>query len=711
MKNAQSVISSLVTVIYTAIIFAIPLFFLTTTQEFYATSKFYLLGFGVLALIAVLAVNFLLVKKVRWVNSPLDTILIAFLIFYATSLFIASPNKVQALLKPTHGLGVMVFLVIFYFITVHFSARRLLEETRSFLVTPLNALFASATAVAAIAIIFFLNPFKNIPLPLSLTYLKNPQFTPLGTQLDLALFLGFFVVFGVAALIGRQGKRSVASFVASIVIVIAAVLVTYTLFEPFPATRTPGYDGPKSLITSLPPFSSAWYGALESLKDWKTAFFGFGVDNFGSVFTRVKPVTYNATPLWRVNFTDSRSFLLQLWAEGGILTFGAFLMFLVFVSRMVWAKSNEEPLAAAVGLLKPHDSQHNLPLKLGLLYLLVVMLFFPASLPVLFIFFLLIATVAAYPAAARTRTSDLTSFAPLVGLLVAIILVAVGVTSYFLGRSYLAEYYFKDSINNIATNNGQQVYENMRQAILLNPYIERYRMSFGQLNLLLANNLASTAGADGKKLTDADRQNISQAIQAAIAEARAVVILNPQKAGNWENLAVIYRNLINVAEGADSWTVSSYQRAMILDPNNPIYRLSLGGVFYSFQNYKDAARFFEQSASLKPDWPNSHYNLAWAYFQLKDYEQAVAQMEAVLSLLDPAVNKEDYKKAQKDLEDFKKLVPAKEEQPTQGTTPSQLNLPTPPAASVEPKLELREDEAGPPTTPSPSPEAETTPTP
>ena len=47
--------------------------------------------------------------------------------------------------------------------------------------------------LSLITIIFFFQPFKNISLPQNLIFLKNPGFTPLGNQLDLAIFLGFFV--------------------------------------------------------------------------------------------------------------------------------------------------------------------------------------------------------------------------------------------------------------------------------------------------------------------------------------------------------------------------------------------------------------------------------------------------------------------------------------------------------------------------------------
>ena len=59
---------------------------------------------------------------------------------------------------------------------------------------------------------------------------------------------------------------------------------------------------------------------------------------------------------------------------------------------------------------------------------------------------------------------------------------------------------------------------------------------------MIANNLAQK---DPKKITEQDRQTITQAIQASISEGKTVVSLNPQKADGWQGLAVIYLNIIN----------------------------------------------------------------------------------------------------------------------------------------------------------------------
>lgn len=231
------------------------------------------------------------------------------------------------------------------------------------------------------------------------------------------------------------------------------------------------------------------------------------------------------------------------------------------------------------------------------------------------------------------------------------------VTFYLLARATLAQYYFRKSLRSDST---AEIYNYQRLSIITNPNIAEYRIRFSQTNLLIANNIAQKGielKTDNRQPTDQlsaqDRQIMTQAIRAAIEEAKAAVKLNDQKASNWENLGNIYRNLINMAQDADAWAISSYQRAIVLEPENPNHRLNLGGIYYLLKNYDEAIRLFEQAAALKPDWPNPHYNLAWALSQKKDYQRAALEMQTAISLLDPKKDSTDLKKAQKDLDEFK----------------------------------------------------------
>lgn len=671
-----------------AVVFLFPLFFLPTTQEFFATNKLYLLGFSTLFLVGISTIEFALTQRFVWVKGGFDSAVLLFLVASGLSVLLSSPNKVQALVSPHFGLVVVAALTILYFYISRIEKEK--DETVS---QPLQNIFlkllaTSASLVAIIAIVYFFNPLQSVKLPQALEFLKNPAFTTFGSPLDLAVFLGFFVVlsFTQLALQKKHGtdrqtlRHSAPDIFVLFVTALALCLTIYTMVKA-------------QFLSSMPPFSISWYAAVETLKTPMTALFGVGVDNFASIFSRSKDVLYNQTSLWQVqSFNVSRSGLLHVFTETGLI---GLLTFLLLVGGLL-RELNQKKL---------QYEQKVIPCMAVLGYLLAVFLLLPINLLLLFLLFIVIASLNLFHNSSEvarmkaTSEMDVRNLLPIYFSMIILALLAVGGASYLLVRSYAAEAMFKNALNGIAKDDMRTLYENQRQAIILNPYLEKYRISFSQTNLLIANNVATQVASQSAsnqnqqpQLSEEQRQTISQAIQAAINEAKAAVALNQNKAGNWENLAAIYRNILFVAQGADVWTISSFQRAIVLDPQNPMYRLNLGGVYFSLQNYEEAAKMFEQAVLLKPDWPNAHYNLAWSSYQRGDYQRAVNEMQNVLSLIDMKKDKVDYDRAMKELEEFRKKLPKQEQSATESAVQSgQLALPTPPQAAVTPRLQLPQD--------------------
>lgn len=640
------------------LVFLIPLFFLPITQEYFIINKIYLLGAGGLLLLLVSAMQLFVSKKVSWKRSPFDMGLFFVLIAIILSVIVVTPNKIEALLNPYFGLAMFLALVIFYFVLSQ-SANKKSAESH------LMVLERAGFIVAAITIIFFFNPFKNVAFPTQFQFLKFSSFSPIGNQLDLAIFLGFLLVLQLSSIFAKKKVGLNIVFASLVVFAVSLVMAVYNVIKPEIAQQA-------ILFT---PFRQSWFAAVEILKNPLNAIFGVGVGNFASLFALVKDASYNQTSFWQVGaFNTSRSALLHVITETGLLGFAAFGVLFYSLLKELKKISKDDPT--------------RIMLYFAAGYVILALVFLSPS---FITFFLLVFTFYLVFAAnhlaheGSKQELDLTNLLPIyfgIGFFLLAFTIGAG---YFMGRSYLAEYSFKKSVDGYLKNNIVEVYNNQREAAILNPYIERFHTNFSQTNLLIANNIAAKGG---KKLNDQQKQTIVQAIQAAINESKTAVTLNPQKAINWENLAVVYRNVLNAVQGADVWTISSYQRAIQLDPANPTYRLNLGGVYYSLQKYNDAGNLFSQAVSLKADWANAHYNLAWASYQLKDYQQAASEMQNVLKLLDKKQNPNDYAKAQKELEQFKSKIP-QETQTAPGTKPSNLQVPTAPQQPViSPKLEL-----------------------
>jgi len=278
------------------------------------------------------------------------------------------------------------------------------------------------------------------------------------------------------------------------------------------------------------------------------------------------------------------------------------------------------------------------------------------------------------------------------------VIVALVVFAVFSSRALVAEATYKKGLDALIQNDGATTYELLRQAINTNPYVDRYHASYSQINLALANSIAQN-----EDITDQDRETITQLIQQAIREAKATVTLNPQRAGNWEVLARTYQAIAPFAQGADQFTIQTFNQAVALDPINPNLRISLGGTFYALGDYDNAIDAFKLAVLAKPDHANAHYNLAFAYREKGEIEKAISEMTIVLSL----ANKEssDYELARTELENLEARRPATEAEGTENLVPPQeAEEPV-----IEPPLELPED-AEPPVIPEVSPSPSPTPT-
>ena len=649
------------------IIFFFPLFFLPITQNFFVTSKLYLLAFGALLLLGLSLVEFIFSRKIKWQKTAFDGPLMLFVVAVAFSVVITSTNKIQALLDPNLGLAVIFSLLVVYYYLV--KAKDSL---------PIFKILASSTSILAIITITnFFQPLKNAHLPSAWQFLKNPFFTPAGNLISLALLLGFISVWQITNLANKKKTESeirnlshhIFAVVGLALNLVGLLLTLYVIIHP----QTLVKNAPSTIV--ITPWRLSWYAAVEILKNPLNGLFGTGIDGFGTIFTRVKDFTYNQSTLWQINsFPVSRSALLHILTVGGLFSLIAFLLAFLKGKQIL---ANKEL------------AKTNLNINKAILaYLVLIVLIAPPSLVLFFIVFFGLAQIND-SSRDDQYALDLIKVLPVYGGIVLISFVFIIGSGYFLSRSYLSEYIFNRAINNLQQKKLKDGYQDMKQAIILNPYQEKYRLNFSQLNLAIANNLISKKK---KKITNQDKQNISQAVQTAIAEAKAAVSLNPNKAANWASLADLYRQILGLAKGADGWSVSAFQRAIVLDPQNPIYRMNLGGLLYSLKNYSQARQVFGQTISLKPNWPNAHYNLAWTDYRQKNYQQAAAEMQNTLSLLDARKNKADYDKAKKDLEEFKKMLPKKQavssKSAVEKTQPTKLKLPSPPPTKLKEKINL-----------------------
>ncbi len=675
MDNSLAKIESYIT---WATIFLVPIVFLPIFPNFLVTAKLITLSLGVCLILLTKAARVIFSQKLDLYSSVFDFPILLFLLSYLISAILKTPNKMESFFLPGTA-SIAIFSALFYFLI-----NQLNSEGKRQIPTVLSM---SAITVSTFSLFSLSGIIAKIPgVP---SFLKDTTFTTLGGNLPVVIFLGALIPIALYLVVSEEKLVKKMFWAVSLAIITLGIAGNlYTILPGKPAS-------PK-----LPPLATSWSVIIDSLKE--SPVLGVGPANYLTAFNKYRPISYNSTNLWSTRFTSANGFLLTTISETGLLGLASLILLGIVIYRKIEKETKERRL---VGWDIAAD-----PYIISVLLGLVILLFVGTEISIILLFFIFLALSSKtakitlnFQAQEGAGTQKFASLLP--SLLVTFpIVVMVLAFCFFASKVVLAEATYKKSLDAISQNDGTAAYNLLTSAIRQNPKADRYHASFSQINFALANSIASKP--EGQELTEEERNTVSQLIQQSISEAKAAVALNPTRAGNWSLLASLYRSVMAFAQGADQFAIQSYSQAIALDPLASDLRISLGGVYYALGDYENAIDAFKMAVLAKKDFANARYNLAIAYREKGEIEKAIAEMTAVLSLVDP--NSTDYQTAKKELESLEAKKPASKETGEE-EKPESLTTPEPSSKPVgEPPIKLPED-ANPPV--SPTPQAEETPIP
>lgn len=675
----DKVVENIVSWTITLLAFLLPIFFLPTTSNFYDPNKFLLVIIAAIIVTVAWSVQAIVNQNARFTSTQFTAPLLAIAAIYLLSTFIAQPNRVEALMG--RGLLIPLLTVIFIGTTSIINSRKTVAHV-------LYASIASATILSFTAIFQSLGGSVStlINSLFSTSIPETLSFSPAGSPLALLTYIvPVFVASLLIAFTRNEGVEKIALFLLSAVM-LGSIIVNAIYVAP-------GKENAPVILS----FQSGYAIALETIKQpLKTALLGYGPEAYINAYTRVRPSASNQSDAWNVRFSSGSNELFTI-----ITTIGALGLFAwVFLIRRVLSTFSETSATTDLKVI-----------KLTTMVLFMMQLFLPTNtilLTTTYLFLLLWALElkarssrqikdvslglmeanTLRPTEYQTLEGEKLNQSRFVSLAIAIPLLAgVVALSYFTQRAYAAETLFRKSLVAASQNDGTNTYEYQRQAIQKNPYVGGYHRTYAITNLQLASAIAAKG-----ELSDQDRNTVAQLIQQSIREGKAAVSLDSQKATNWETLAQVYRNLINVADSAEQWTIASYVQAIATDPINPRLRLELGGIYFRLNQFDQAIRLFQQATELKPDWANAYYNLASAYNSKGELQNAYTNMQVAVSLVDP--NSADAAKANEELEALKAKLNIKDEESTPQQSQGELSQPQPLPVPLDEPIELPEN-AGP----------------
>ena len=407
-------------------------------------------------------------------------------------------------------------------------------------------------------------------------------------------------------------------------------------------------------------FLSSWSIALDNLRAPRTALIGAGPESYTNSFRQYKPIWVNGTEDWSLIYNSANNQPLTILTTMGILGVAAWLWLVYRVARTSITqikKSQESPLLAPI------------------LVSIALCFFFPANLVLITLQAVMLAALVAIDkkhlpsfsvggmsisltsskgeqineAFSEDRKAKNTNLP--VYFLSIVILAGAIVGFYGLYRGYYPLMLLRQADLAAANNDATQVYDLQQKAVTLNPYLDINRRSYAYTNVLIAGALANKA-----EVSDEDKEQINLLLQQAVREASAATVLDPLDSQNWQVLANIYSNMIGLAEDAPQWTTQAYINAIQTYPTDPNLRIALGGVLVATEQSQQAVGVLSETINIKPDYANTHYNLAVVLRQLGRLEESMTSYQQTLALVDSG--SEDFIKLNQEIEALQKEIDA-----------------------------------------------------
>jgi len=632
MKNSEAIqyTKSISLVIISLALLLLPLFFMTNTSDFFIYPKQVLMMGATLLLLILWGVRSYFEKKIVLRTAPFNLPIFIFGGIVLVS-SILSPNTYDSLFQSVP----LLLSLLFYFVVIN-----TIDNRNAFNIA-LSSLLIGAVLSSLISILYFFNLYV-FPFP----SIQSQYFTTFGSPVQHIAYLLPVVLLSSLYVWKRYKAGSLKEFgkdynlvihvVSSVLIILGIALTIYKVAvlpqKPIVLPFTYGYQ---IALASI---------AQDTGRMLLSFLFGSGYGTFLVDFTRFQPPSFNLEQnLWNLSFSFSSSYVLELVSTVGVL---GVLSFVFIFLRTVKTRTNPiSPLFIAVittfvlSALIPY-SFILVTLLFALLAFYAVYLFLEGDKRVDDVVISLVAFkqgLLAFESEAeasrnRARTEGLAF--PIVAI--ALILLITGFVGYFGTRLLLSDITFAKSLQQDSLTSGQQTYDLQRAALDPEsfsgfPYKADYYRIFSQVNLALANSLVTNL--NGASPSAQQQQTILALLQQSINSARAAATLSPMTPANWENLSQVYRSLIGVGQNAEQFALASLQQAIVLYPNNPRLRISLGGIYYQLGLYDRAINEFQIAASLKRDFANAYYNLGHAYEAKEDYQNALASYQVVRQLV------------------------------------------------------------------------------
>lgn len=646
--KSDSVINTAANIVAITLLVGGVLLALPFTEGFLFTSKLFLFFAATIVMGFCFVFYSLQRKSIELVLSPFTVPLFLFGLAVTASTFFTNNYPVEGILS--FG-GIYISVVLFTL----FSSALLTKSFASKFISFAGITGALLTVFTAAQLVGF-GPAQILNRLFALGLPENTGFNLTGASLFALQFLAIVAL----GMIAESVIHKHISKMTAILFPIILVGIVIHLWAVMPGK-------PGQVV--IPSWAASWSVALDTIRSPRAALIGAGPASYSNIYNRFKPIWVNGTTNWTFSFSQANNMPLTLLTTMGFLGLVTWLL-IAYQALRVSRSSESSTRALNYMLLGTIVLQLLLPTNIVIIiFQMLILLAIIASqhghLPILR-FQALTMSMDNQSAPFHIPTQKVSFPIYFAAGVLGVLLIA---GSYFFVQAVSASAAFMQAADAGRKNDIVKLYEKQQKAVQINPYLDLYRRQYAVTNILIATSLANKTD-----ISEAEKTQVAQLLQQAVREARSATLLDPLDNENTAILAQIYQNMIGAADQADQFAVQAYLQAIENDPTNPALRIALGGLLLNQKQYQQAAGVFRQTVDIKPDYPNTYYNLAFALKELGAYADAKTSYQTLLQLI-PA-DSEDYKKVAAELEEVEKKIAEEEAKaPKKGTTQTDAATP------------------------------------
>ena len=185
---------------------------------------------------------------------------------------------------------------------------------------------------------------------------------------------------------------------------------------------------------------------------------------------------------------------------------------------------------------------------------------------------------------------------------------------YLAEKAYARAYY---------SENLEEAELKLTEALNQRADVDVYYVGLAEVYLSRAIQLSNQEGAD--------MRSVSLLVAEAVNQAKKATELSPNSVSLWENLASMYENAAMIIPDARIWAIKAWEKAMELEPTNPVLYVRLANNYFSQEEGAEkAVENYEKAIKYKNNYAAAYLGLSKVYEAQGNFNKAVENYEKAI---------------------------------------------------------------------------------